>query len=249
MTIVEGESLVNDGTGLVAYGSPSWRSSPGRTRRSRPAGCSCSASSAASPSAWRWGGSCASSGGGSTTPRGDHDLAPHGVPRVHPRRASRRLGRARRGDGGHLPRLAHARADDAAGAPPDVRRVGDRPVPPERAPLRAGRASAPGRRGRAGGHLRGSAARVLGARQRHGRRGAVRVGVRRPAGAEVARRPHVELARRRLPVVGGDARRGVARGGARAPAPDRRRASRSPDATSSSSSPSPSSSSPSSRWA
>ena len=65
----------------------------------------------------------------------------------------------------------------------------------------------------------------------HRDRAALRVGVRRPARSEVDRETDVELARRRLPLLGRDARRRLARGGARAAARDRRRRLRFPAAT------------------
>ena len=105
VSIVEGESLVNDGTGLVLYrvavaavvtGSFSLLETGGlfvvsaarrrccRARRglARPSG----------PSAAR------------QPAGGDHDLADDRVPGLHPRGADRRLGRPRGGDGGRLPR-------------------------------------------------------------------------------------------------------------------------------------------------
>ena len=89
VTIVEGESLVNDGTGLVAYrvavvavdlgvvlgcaGGWAVRRQRRRRRRRRPGGRLARAAAPASPR---------------QPARGDHDLAPHRLPRVHPRRAS-----------------------------------------------------------------------------------------------------------------------------------------------------------------
>ena len=113
VTIVEGESLVNDGTGLVLYR------------------VAVAAVVTGSFSAFYTGGLFVVSAGGGVAvglvgrlarppdpaaarqpAGGDHDLASHRVLRVHPGRAAGRLGRARRGDRRHLPRLAHARADE-----------------------------------------------------------------------------------------------------------------------------------------
>src|SRR5512145_878246 len=91
VTIVEGESLVNDGTGLVAY---------------------------------RVAVAAVVTGSFSELETGGLFI----------------VGGAGGGDGRHLPRLAHARADDRAGAPARPRSVGDRPVPAERSPFRADRA-------------------------------------------------------------------------------------------------------------
>jgi CPA1 family monovalent cation:H+ antiporter len=69
VTIVEGESLVNDGTGLVAYRVAVVAVISGRSLLHRRAGCSSSASWAASAWAWPSAGSCGSSGAASTTRR------------------------------------------------------------------------------------------------------------------------------------------------------------------------------------
>ena len=82
--------------------------------------------------------------------------------------------------GWHTPELTTAQVR-AAGR----RGLGDRPVPAERAPVRARRAAAAPRRGRARRVLALDARRIRRAGQRGGHRRPVRVGLRRPAGAEV----------------------------------------------------------------
>ena len=110
VTIVEGEALVNDATALVAYKFARRRgASPAASRWPRRAGASCSTRSPA----WRSGSRSAALVArlrkrARRRADRDHDLAGHAVLRLPAGRGARRLGRARRGDGRHLPGLALA---------------------------------------------------------------------------------------------------------------------------------------------
>ena len=143
VSIVEGESLVNDGTALVAYraavvatvsgslldlgGRDLVRAQRRRRRRRRP----------------RRGLDRPPGAAAARLPaRRSDDLPAHGLFRLHPGRADRRLGGDRGGDRRDLPRLVHARADDAGGAADGRVGVGDRHLHAERDPLHADRAAA-----------------------------------------------------------------------------------------------------------
>ena len=127
----------------------------------------------------------------------------------------------------------HARADDLASTAPGHRRLGDR-VPAERPPLRAHRPPTADRRRRAGRHPGRAALRLRRADQRDGDRRALRVGLRRPSRAEEDRPPDVELAGSGLPPWAG--MRGAVSLAARSPCRSRRTRVRPfPVATSSSS--------------
>ena len=129
VTIVEGESLVNDGTGLVLYRVAVAAVVTGSFSALEPVGSSfVSALGGVAVGLARRVDRAPGSPPSRQPAGGDHDLPADGLLRVHPGRAAGRLGGARSRDRGDLPRLAHARADDVAGAPPGARGLGDRPV-------------------------------------------------------------------------------------------------------------------------
>ena len=75
-------------------------------------------------------------------PRRDHDLDLQRLRRLPPRGGARRVGRARRGYHGYLPRLDGAPDLDRPDEDPGLCRLGADRVHPERAPVRADRAAA-----------------------------------------------------------------------------------------------------------
>ena len=151
------------------------------------------------------------------------------VHRVHPGGADRGLGRPRRGDGRHLPRLAHAGADSAQVRLQGRCGLGGRPVPARTRSLFV---------------LVGlQLPVVLDALDGCGRSTPARFAVlvslhshplptlRRGSPCSTPRTDREGISDWRashLRLLGGDARRGVARGGPRAAPPDRRRLRRSP---------------------
>ena len=145
VSIVEGESLVNDGTALVAYRAAVVATVSGvfsiweagisfvlNVVGGVVVGLAVALDRAPGAAAARL-----------PARRGD-DFPAHGLFRLHPGRAARRLGGDRRRDRRDLPRLVHARADDARGAADGRVGVGDRHLHAERDPLHADRAAAPG---------------------------------------------------------------------------------------------------------
>ena len=138
VTIVEGESLINDGTALVAYrfaviavvsGSFSIWEAGLEFVYAVTAGIAIGLGvgwlirqlrrTARQPSAR------------------DHDRAVQRLSRIHPGRPRRRVGGARSGHGRHLHGRAHVRAHDRADTCPGRRRVGDRRLRTQCAALRA----------------------------------------------------------------------------------------------------------------
>ena len=143
VSLIEGESLVNDGTALVAYrfavaavvtGSfslfdASWHFVLQRRRRDRRRARRRLPDPPAAQAARQ--------------PAGrDRDRPAERLPRLPPGAGARRLRGARGGHGRDLPRLAHAGADDRADPPAGTGGLGDRLPAPERAAVRAGRAAA-----------------------------------------------------------------------------------------------------------
>ncbi len=253
VSIVEGESLVNDGTALVAYrvavvatvsGTFSlWdaqtvvRAQRPRRRGGRPRRRVDRAPGAAAARL--------------PARRGD-DFPAHRVFRLHPCRADRRLGGDRGGDRRDLYGLVHTRADDARGAADGRVGVGDRHVHAERDPLHADRLAAARDPRRPRRLLRDRPALVGGGDLAHRARRPRPLGL--PGGkAAAAADPEGPRTRPDAASIGvgadhmvRDARRRLPRGGAGDPAQHRRRARHSPVAISSSSSRSRSSSAPSS---
>ena len=148
--LIDGESLLNDATALVAYRvavitvaqrellaglrlRPLLRRRRGRDHhrpRSRLAGTP-GAPPARRPAARA------------------HHLAAHGLRRLPAGAGARRLRRARSGHGRHLHGLAHARADQLADPYPGAGALGDRLLRPQRRALHARRPAAAGDRRRA----------------------------------------------------------------------------------------------------
>ena len=143
VTLIEGESLINDATALVAYsfavaavvtGSFSlwhatWRFARGRRRRR---GDRARGRLRAAP------------GPPTHQPLADRDRdrAALGLLRLPAGAGGGRLRRARGGHGRHLRGLVHARADDRADAAAGRRRLGDPHLPAQRPAVRPGRAAA-----------------------------------------------------------------------------------------------------------
>ena len=162
-------------------------------------------------------------------PGRNHHLAGDRLRRVPAGGGARRLGRARRGHRGDLPRLAGAQAGDPADAHAGPGGVGVHRLRSQRRAVRADRAPAPERRGRGVADRRGH---PRGLRAGDGRRGGRRplpVDVHDPLPAP-GDRPPPEPGRaegRRRPAgdhgLGRDARRRLTRGGALAATRDRRR--------------------------
>ena len=165
IAVIEGESLVNDGTALVAYrfavvavvtGSFSLANATGRFFVNVIGGIAIGLAVGYLIRQLRR--------------RLDNPpveitrRAPHRLLRLPARAGGRRLGRARGGHGRRLHGLVHAGADDAADATAGPGRLGDRLLPPERPAVRAGRAAAAGHPrlplGRSTGTLLGWAALV-----------------------------------------------------------------------------------------
>ncbi len=222
VTILEGESLINDGTALVAYkvavaaavgGSISLLDASfdfvagavggvahrprGRVRRRRR-----------TPAPRR-------------SARGDHGFAVHRFRRVRPRGRAGPLGRARGGHHGDLPRLACAGADQRGDADAGLRAVGDPRLPAQRDALHPGRPPARHDPRRALGPLDGRAAGLRRRSVRRGGRDATGLDARhhrahpKPGPASQPTRATGELARSYGERVGGHARLGLARRGAR----------------------------------
>ena len=142
VSVVEGESLINDGTALVAYrtadrggrrhvlglgGGPGLRRQRRRRRRDRPGR---RLGDRADPAADR------------RHPGRDHDLAAERLRRLRAGRGARRLRRARGGHDRHRARLEGALHLDRLDAPPGLRGLGDPHLPAQRAAVRADRAAA-----------------------------------------------------------------------------------------------------------
>ena len=117
VTILEGESLVNDATGLVAYRFALAAVATGSFSLTHAAGrfALVAVGGVAVGLVGRLAGRADPPPHGGLPARDRHHPA-DAVRRVHPRRAPRRVGRARDGDGGRLPRLAQPGA--AVGADP-----------------------------------------------------------------------------------------------------------------------------------
>ena len=143
VVIVEGESLVNDATALVALrvavvaavsGTFSlWHAGArlrARRHRRHRRRALCRLGGAPGPTADR------------RPARRGHDLASHGLLRLHPGRPAARLGCRRGRDGRGVSRLAHPGADEPRLAPTRRQHVGDHDVRVERAPVRAPRPAA-----------------------------------------------------------------------------------------------------------
>ena len=140
IAIVEGESLVNDGTALVLF----------KFAAAAVVAGSFSLAHAAGDFVWTVVGGIAVGladrardplhplPGEQPAARGD-DRVPHRLHRLPARSGDRRLRRARGRDGGRLHGLAHARADERRHAAAGRRLLGDLQLPAERAPLRARR--------------------------------------------------------------------------------------------------------------
>ncbi len=216
VSILEGEALINDATALVAYRIAITRrrllaarrelrlpvdgGGRDRGRAGRRLGDRAGPQAAAGPA------------------RREHDRAAERLRGLRPGREAAPVGRARRGHRRLLRRLAGAEDRLAHDAPTGLRDVGAARVPAQRVPVHAGRAAAPG-------GARGLRARVARLRARGLRR-------RRADAAGLAARARVRDSRDRPPRVparaarqlagahdrrlGGDARRGLARRGARA---------------------------------
>ena len=110
----------------------------------------------------------------------DHHLDPVGLRGVPPGGGAGPVGRDRRGHGGPLHGLAHARAHHARDAPPGPGGLGDPDVPPERGAVPARGPAAPRGDGPAVGTLGRRAGRLGAARERGGDRRAAPVDVPRP---------------------------------------------------------------------
>ena len=145
VNIIEGESLVNDATALVAY----------RVAVAAAVGGSFSALDAGLEFVGAAAGGIAIGlvvglrGRGDPAPDRrradrDHDLAADGLRGLHPRRRARPLGRAGGGHRRHLPGLAGPRAGLAPDAPAELRRLGDPRLPPQRHAVHPDRAAAAG---------------------------------------------------------------------------------------------------------
>ena len=230
VTIVEGESLVNDATALVAYkfavaavvtGSFSLLEASGEfvlvVVGGIAVGIAVGADHRRGPQAAR-------------QPAGrGHDRALLRLLRLPAGGGDRGLRRARRGHRRHLHGPADLAPDHPDHADPGRRRLGDRHLPAQLGAVRARRAAAADR-GRRDRRARDGGA---GPRRRAGRRDRDRhpdrlgVPVHLPAAAAVSppaqRRPLSAVAAHPDRRLDGDARRGLARGGAGAAADDRRR--------------------------
>ena len=224
MHILEGEGLINDGTGLVAYRF------------------AVAAVVSGSFSLWEAGLAFVLNVAGGIAiglavgwivrqvrrrldfPAGrDDDLPAHRVLRLHPGRAARRLGRDRGRHGRDLPRLVHAGADDARGAPDGRVGVADRHLRPQRLALHPDRAPAAGDPRRARRLLRRRPALVGAGNLACRCSCACSLGLRNGVAAQPAQRPTsaTDAASDRqagADVVVGHARRRLARGRARDPA-------------------------------
>ena len=165
VSLIEGESLVNDGTALVLYraavgaaigGTFSLLEHVGADRRRRDR-----------RDRHRAGGRLGRPAGAAAArrpaDRGRH-RRPERLPRLPAGGRDRRLRRARGRDDRRLHGLAYARAHERADAADRRRLLGDPRVPRERAPLRSGRAPASEHRRRALGHSDVDARRLLVAR-------------------------------------------------------------------------------------
>ena len=228
VSVLEGEALVNDATALVAY----------RIAITAATGAvAFSLLDAGWEFLWKAAGGIAVglvvgwviAAGPQAARRpadGEHDRPAERLRRLRARRAPARLGRARRGHGRLLRRLAGAEdrlaRDPAAG----LRHVGAAAVPAQRVPVRADRAAAArwsstGSTGRRWSTLLGYAAAVSAAVVLTRLRVAAHDRVRRSARStarESLRARRSTLAGRHRRRLGGHARRGLAGRGARAPA-------------------------------
>src|ERR671922_222158 len=162
-------------------------------------------------------------------PGGDRDLAPDGLPRLHPGDRAPRLRRAGGGHGGRLPRLAGARAFYPRGAGAGKNRLGDARLPRERAPLRARRPAAAADSRRALGAVDGELDRLCRARDGDGHGRPPRMGLSAHLPGAPAPLPPADtrgaMGRGDRDRLDGDARRGLAGGGAGGAAQHRHRRS------------------------
>ena len=230
VNVLEGESLFNDATALVAY----------KVAVAAAVGGSVSAGHTVLEFAAEAGGGIAIGlavgwaigAGPQARDRHQHradDLALQRLRRVRPRQRGRCLRRPGRGRLRRLPRVAGA--GDLLAREPDggLRAVVGARLPAQRGPVHPHRPAAAGDRRRARGPPGGRGDRLRGGRLRDGDRGPLPVELPRDLprsdarSAAVAGRTPRELAQPRGRVLGRDARRRLAGRGARAPAPHRRR--------------------------